>query len=415
MSTKMDANTTDRVRTAFAGQHRLLLDDRRFEQARRLIEQPRAFNLFEAIGVTNQELRHSAFLAALLNPTFPHGLGDSFLRSIVTSVLTPAQHTMIDPAALCFDAVTVRREWQNIDILIESPSDRLVIVIENKIWTNEHSNQLERYRLLVQTHYRDWRQVFLFLTPDGMQPSDRHYHVLDYNAICRIINRLIATAPMTLDPAVLVTLEHYIQMLRRHIVFDADSEEALLARRLYRDHEPLISTLLKQREQRHETIRATIKALVAQTGGRLQLDSDHINGQQRWFTRFAPAAWYTAPHLRVSNWTKTHLIVMFQFMHTTREIVMDLAVGADRKRGMIRQTIFDLAAANQPPFYLRHEAPVGYFTLYGRAFMPEGADWFAEYTDAQLREAIVSGWTEFMLNDLPAIEEVFARTILRDE
>ena len=41
------------------------------------------FNIFEALGVVRQELRHSSFLSFILNPSERHGLGDSFLRRVL--------------------------------------------------------------------------------------------------------------------------------------------------------------------------------------------------------------------------------------------------------------------------------------------------------------------------------------------
>ena len=49
-----------------------LIDDRDFQRIDRRFG---AFNLFEAIGAVRGELRHSNFLAFLLSPTRPHGLG----------------------------------------------------------------------------------------------------------------------------------------------------------------------------------------------------------------------------------------------------------------------------------------------------------------------------------------------------
>ena len=38
------------------------------------------FNVFEMLGIEKNEIRHSAFLAWLLDPNGTHGLGDYFLR-----------------------------------------------------------------------------------------------------------------------------------------------------------------------------------------------------------------------------------------------------------------------------------------------------------------------------------------------
>jgi hypothetical protein len=49
------------------------------------------FNIFEAIGMHKQELRHSAFLSFLLDPRQPHGLGDDFLKKVLQRALLGKQ------------------------------------------------------------------------------------------------------------------------------------------------------------------------------------------------------------------------------------------------------------------------------------------------------------------------------------
>src|SRR5215212_790172 len=49
------------------------------------------FNVFEAIGFTNQELMHSRFLAFLLDPGQNHGLGDLFLEGFLRKCTESAE------------------------------------------------------------------------------------------------------------------------------------------------------------------------------------------------------------------------------------------------------------------------------------------------------------------------------------
>jgi len=110
------------------------------------------FNIFEAIGIIRQELRHSDFLAFILNPSQNHRLEDIFLKRLLKRVLLEAD-IPIDSNYLKLSPVDidiadlkdaeVRREWKHIDILIHSPSNYLVCAIENKIDSKEHSNQFE--------------------------------------------------------------------------------------------------------------------------------------------------------------------------------------------------------------------------------------------------------------------------------
>src|ERR1700733_11376670 len=49
------------------------------------------FNIFEALGVVNAELRHSSFLAFLLDPNESHGLRDIVLKRLLQESLQGSQ------------------------------------------------------------------------------------------------------------------------------------------------------------------------------------------------------------------------------------------------------------------------------------------------------------------------------------
>jgi hypothetical protein len=51
------------------------------------------FNILEALGVVRQELRHSDFLAFLMDPEGNHGLGDAFLKRLLQRALIAALRT----------------------------------------------------------------------------------------------------------------------------------------------------------------------------------------------------------------------------------------------------------------------------------------------------------------------------------
>ena len=54
---------------------------------------------------------------------------------------------------LDFYSFSVLREWKNIDILLVSSEEKCVLVIENKVGSHEHGNQLDRYRGIVEKEY----------------------------------------------------------------------------------------------------------------------------------------------------------------------------------------------------------------------------------------------------------------------
>ncbi len=107
------------------------------------------FNLFEAAGIVDWELSHSQILCFLLDPRGNHGMRDAFLRPLLDRILKSALHTGVTASSIdlrprTLDGVIVLREHRDIDILVVDEEHGMAVIIENKIRSHEHSNQLAR-------------------------------------------------------------------------------------------------------------------------------------------------------------------------------------------------------------------------------------------------------------------------------
>jgi hypothetical protein len=147
----------------------LIVDNPELERLEELL---RPFNFFEATGATYNELRHSTFLGFLLDPQQSHGLGDRFLRRFLRMALqrvAPDERpvSLLDLDLWDLDDVEVRREWQSIDILAISPANAFVAIIENKIHSGEHDDQLERYWHEIERRRMAGKIIGIFLSPGG--------------------------------------------------------------------------------------------------------------------------------------------------------------------------------------------------------------------------------------------------------
>ena len=381
------------------------------------VGRPRTFNIFEAIGATRQELRHSDFLAFLLDPQETHGLGDGFLRSMLLASMNeldaPIDPTLAETISTGNLAATrVRREWQNIDILLVNTTEHLVVIIENKIGSDEHSGQLGRYYKTVQAHFPAWTVYALYLTPDSDRPSDTRYRSIGYGLIGEVVDRLVESRPGAIDATVRSALQQYTQMLRRHVVGDADSELARLCRRAYREHEQAINLITRYRQQRQKMIQEFFESLVNAASGDVRLDQGHVSGHW-YFTRFAVPEWdIHRPLLVARAWTKSHLALLFQFIQTPRRIIMDLAVGPGPDAAVMRRQLFDMAREHQPPFSISRDTSSRFFSIYSGSILAEETHFFEEYSDAEIKRAILDHWEAFRAHDLPAIRSVIQRVIL---
>ena len=104
----------------------------------------------------------------------------------------------------------IRREWNNIDILIISPGSRIVCAIENKIETSEHANQLYRYSKTVSEYFKDYRHILIYLTPEGDYPSDKHWIPYSYNEISSLLERFCDTHRSSMGNDVHTLINHYV-------------------------------------------------------------------------------------------------------------------------------------------------------------------------------------------------------------
>ena len=135
------------------------------------------FNIFDVLGIARAELRHSAFLAWLLDPRGSHGLRDYFLRTFLLQVAKEASSlgvgdiTPFEVDSWKLNDIEIFTERHRIDILILGTDDSFVCLIENKIGSGEHGDQLSRYLQTAQEEYESPYIIPIFLTPDGRNPD----------------------------------------------------------------------------------------------------------------------------------------------------------------------------------------------------------------------------------------------------
>ena len=109
-------------------------------------------SFFESIGMADMEKVHSQTIAWFFSSDCD-ALSSAGKEEILSSILSRTDIATIQK---------VHTEYKSIDIVIET--DRQVIAIENKIKSNQHSNQLERYKRILDKDFIGKEKVYLFLT-----------------------------------------------------------------------------------------------------------------------------------------------------------------------------------------------------------------------------------------------------------
>ena len=224
-----------------------LLNDASFE---RIELELQSANFFDILNATRSEVRHSNFLSWILDPNANHGLGEMvllrFLRDIFSSERVVG---LYGPEAdtLDFRSVDLRREWQNIDLLIVL--NNIVIVIENKWDSSEHSSQLTKYRKAVETHFPNHKKAFVLLTKEGSEAKseeDKNYYIeYNYIQIAQILERIMAVYKPQINDRTFLYLEDYLKVLKRNIMQEDHLNE--LAVKLYQTHRTALNFIFENK------------------------------------------------------------------------------------------------------------------------------------------------------------------------
>lgn len=264
------------------------------------------FNPIKVMGMQHMEIRHSAILGWLLDPQESHGLSDTFLKAFLAEAMRGHDADLV-PSALdisksnMMDA-EVRREWRSIDLLVLSPANSWVFVIENKFHSTQHGDQLNRYMQIAKKTfiagggYQHLRGVFLTLWDEA--PDDVRYAPINYDTILRLLEQVQAARPHPLAAEVAAFINHYLQIIRETVHMDDERLKLeKLARDLYREHKKVLDFVVEN-GQRTDFIMAAESVFgedlddyeLCTVGGNKFIYSD----MESAVISFLPEAWYSA-------------------------------------------------------------------------------------------------------------------------
>ena len=222
-----------------------LITDDEFERIQLVLKEP---NIFSALAVHRMEIRHSNFIGYLIDPNENHGLKDLVLKKVLRGIFNSCKNnnrSIFDADYLDYSNVEIRREWRNIDILIILSKD--IIVIENKIDSVDHSNQLDRYKEIAEKSFSGKIITYVYLTPFGDDPKDElsktNYINYSYKEISKIIETIISLYRNSLSEKIYFYLSDYLTVLKRELLMEDTLNED--ARKVYIKHKKALDFIFE--------------------------------------------------------------------------------------------------------------------------------------------------------------------------
>ncbi|HEX7389781.1 MAG TPA: PD-(D/E)XK nuclease family protein [Acidiphilium sp.] len=379
-----------------------LIDDRDF---RTIVGRFGKFNLFEALGAGRAELRHSNFLAFLLSPARPHGLGSEPLRRVLRAFAAEVPenervvHSLEIAVANLESAIVYRERW-SVDILIEIPEHKLVVAIENKIGAPEGGDQLSRYLKIVEEFYSGWRKIFIYLTPEGIAASNDRWISFNYGRLTNIFEEILKDSYVYKSPEIESIVRQYVDLIRRRVV--EDNELKKLALNVYEKYKEAFDFVFDSRPKQ-ENLLDCLFPLIEENEN---LEFDNKAKSEKFFF---PKKFGDVFNLCSENqWTKTRRMLLFEIkneiLKETKQnrVTLSLIIGPGPQD--IREKIYKFAKSDKSIFKNPTSSPGKIWTtIYKNRLLDQNISMNFDDDDARI-EKIQNSFQEFLDRDLLQLE-----------
>lgn len=370
-----------------------LLQDEDLERLETLAQE---FNIFEVLRAEKQEVRHSNFLAWLLDASGNHGLADYFPKLFLWKTTSLARSQGIDSLspididALDLTRMLVKTEWRGIDILLRAEDQKFVCAIENKVEAAEHGDQLARYTRACSAEFPDCDHHFVFLSATGAKPSQPDWVSIGYEHIVDLVERTLQAKGKSIGDEVASFLRHYVSMLRRHVV--RESEIGELSQLIYSKHRQALDLLFEHRPDTQAELRRIVEDIISEDP---DFEFDASSGKS--YVNFFPRSW-TSPQLRQAGAEGWILKLMFQNRQDSLTLHLEILPGDTA----VRSRIHEVARAS-PIFKAPAKLSPQFCRIFKRDFL-QSADY--DQSLEWLEDQIKLKMQAFKKNDFAQIDKV---------
>lgn len=357
------------------------------------------FNIFTSLNLINNEIRHSNFLSWIMNPKENHNLKDYFLSSLLKVISMRASSLGINAPSIfdidnwSFIETEVLREWRNIDILIKDDNHKLICVLENKIYSKEHSGQLRRYKEIVEEEYPDYQKIFVYLTIEGDEASEDEYLPISYHDIIKIITYIIENKSYSIEKDILIFISHYQEMFRRYIMENSEIQE--ICRKIYNRHKKALDLIFEYKPDLLMEIKECLIEII-------ENDSDLIlDFSSKSYIRFIAKRLDFIPR-KGEGWTKSKRILLFEFKNNPNGVGLYLIIGSGPKE--IREKLYKIVQNNLKLFNVANRRFTGqWFSIYKKSIIK--AKNYEDKDILAIRKYFKEKIESFKINDLVKIEK----------
>lgn len=309
---------------------------------------------FEALSVERAEIRHSNFLADIINPNRVHGFSDNCLKVFLGGLFDAANETLLHLSTYLDDGTYIQifREWHHIDLLIilhnSQWEKKIISAIEIKIYANESKGQLSNYDEKLIKNFKNEKILKFFLTPDARESSKDDWIPVSFQSFIDGWNEVLRSGSGTTKARMM--LESYIKMIQRKFMSNPDLEK--IAKTIWAKHRSALEYLI---EQQPNPISEVLKELAEYTflsktnqdiqkiDKSIEIIVDSYNAR---YLRYAVTTWDKIPHFKsCQNWTQSKRVLLYEIEAANNSIRARFVLGPGQSS--IREQIYNILLTNK--------------------------------------------------------------------
>ncbi len=432
--TDLDCQLLDQALPAIAGLEASLADER--ESLRSAIHSANLLdaltNLGHAIAEEGEQMDaidlivprmwrveefHSRIISWLLDPTAHHWQAERFITALLNATMAPPRLLAAE-----WSAAQVSQEWANVvngqwgylDILVLDQAHHNLIAIENKAFSQEHSNQLTRYRRALADDYPDFARHHIFLSPAGVSPylerDRKHWQPASYSVIHDAIRQVLEKG--VADPDANALLQIYATTIRRN--FMSDTSIDLQARRIYLEHREALDRIFAKKVNWIEETKPMLKEAVA------KYPFWKLDREDAQFVRFRAADWDEFPSSRTgTGWAPgSKALLLFELTFDDEVPYLQLAAStADSGNAETRAALFDAARQNPAIFKpIRNSLTDGWMILHQEPeCILEPVDYGPGWDNGTARRKIEDWIDKFSAEQFPEMNRIIIDCLRRHQ
>ena len=429
-----DSQPLDRALTAIAQVEASLADER--EASRLAVHSANLLdtltNLGHAIAEESEEMDaldliapdmsadeklNSRIIKWLLDPSAHHRQAGHFIAALLNATMAPPRLLDAD-----WSAAQACQEWENVvdgqqgylDILILDRDHQNLIAIENKTFSQEHSNQLTRYRRALADAYPDFARHHIFLSPGGvpanLERDRKHWQPAGYSFIHNAIQEILKAG--VAEPNASALLQIYATAIRRNVMPDTSIDRQ--ARRIYLEHWDALDRIFANKVNWIEETKPMLKEAVAKHPyWKLDLEAPQL-------VRFRASDWDEFPSSKTgTGWApNSHALLLFQLRFNNETPYLDLGLSpAGSGNAEIRAALFDAVRQNPAAFKpTRYFLTDGWMTLHEEPHrILEPADYGPGWDDSSARRKIEAWIDRFAAEQFPEMNRIIVDCLRRHQ